>query len=63
MKKKSKNTIIGLFVALALIFGGGEILNCTTDTKVTYNETNEQSIKNENVDKGDVLTRLRIHGE
>lgn len=51
MKKKSKNTIIGLFVALALIFGGGEILNSTTDTKVTYNETNEQSIKNENVDK------------
>ena len=51
MKKKSKNAIIGLFVALALIFGGGEILNSTTDTKVTYNETNEQSIKNENVDK------------
>ena len=51
MKKKSKNTIIGLFVALALIFGGGEILNSTTNTKVTYNETNEQSIQNENVDK------------
>ena len=51
MKRKSKNTIIGLFVTLALIFGGGEILNSTTDTKVTYNETNEQSIKNENVDK------------
>ena len=51
MKKKSKNTIIGLFVALALIFGGGEILNSTTDTKVTYNETSGQTIQNENVDK------------
>ena len=51
MKKKSKNTIIGLFVALALIFGGGEILNSTTDTKVTYNETSGQTIQNENVEK------------
>ena len=51
MKKKSKNTIIGLFVALALIFGGGEILNSTTETKVTYNEKSEQSIQNENVEK------------
>ena len=51
MKKKSKNTIIGLFVALALIFGGGEILNSTTETKVTYNEKSEQSLQNENVEK------------
>ena len=51
MKKKSKNTIIGLFVALALIFGGGEILNSTTETKVTYNEKSGQTIQNENVEK------------